>query len=204
MQAKEVAMPDPLPPTSRTPMTEAEIKAIWIGERKRHDAPITLADYDPEWPAQFEREAARIRAALGADALRVEHVGSTSVPGVAAKPIIDIVLAVPDSSDEASYVPRLEAAGYELRIREPGWFEHRVFKGPDTNINLHTFSRDCSEIERMTAFRDWLRTHDDDRDLYLRTKGDLAARTWGYVQEYADAKTEVVEGIIRRASAARG
>jgi GrpB-like predicted nucleotidyltransferase (UPF0157 family) len=191
---------EPLPPTSRAPLTEAEIKAIWIGERKRHDAPIALAEYDPAWPVRFEREAARIRAALGDDALRVEHVGSTSVPGLAAKPIIDIVLAVPDSSDEPAYVPMLEAAGYVLRIREPEWFEHRLFKGPDTDVNLHTFSRGCTEIDRMTAFRDWLRTHDDERELYLRTKRELAARTWGYVQEYADAKTEVVEGIIRRAS----
>jgi GrpB-like predicted nucleotidyltransferase (UPF0157 family) len=195
-------MPDDLQKTSRVPLSEAEIKAIWIGERKRHDAPVTLVDYDPAWPAQFEREAARIRAALGVDALRVEHVGSTSVPGLAAKPIIDIVLVVPDSSDEGSYVPRLEAAGYILRIREPDWFEHRLFKGPDADVNLHTFSRDCTEVERMTGFRDWLRTHADDRERYLQTKRELAARTWGYVQEYADAKTEVVEGIIARASTA--
>ena len=131
---------------------------------------------------------------------RLEHAGCTSVPGLAAKPIIDIVLAVPDSAVEVAYVPDMEAAGYVLTIREPDWFEHRVFKGPDTNINLHTFSEGCSEIDKMLGFRDRLRTHDEDRDLYERTKRDLAAREWRYVQHYADAKTEVVEGIIARAA----
>ena len=131
----------------------------------------------------------------------VEHTGSTSVPGLAAKPIIDITLAVPDSGDEKSYVPALEAAGYVLRIREPDWFEHRVFKGPDTNVNLHVFSDGCAEIDRMVRFRDWLRTDQADRELYERTKRELAAREWTYVQDYADAKTLVVEEIVARALA---
>ena len=87
-----------------------------------------------------------------------------------------------------------------LRIREPDWFEHRVFKGPDTNVNLHVYTEGCAEIERYLLFRDWLRTHDDERDLYERTKRELAARDWRFVQQYADAKTEVVEGIIARAA----
>ncbi len=123
------------------------------------------------------------------------------MPGLAAKPVIDIVLAVPDSSDESIYVPDMEAAGYVVWIREPEWYEHRVFKGPDTNINLHTFTDDAvglAEIDRMVLFRDWLRTHDDERDLYLATKRELAAREWRYVQHYADAKTAVVEAIIAR------
>lgn len=168
-----------------------------IGEPRR--GPIALAEYDPGWPALFEREAARIRGALGDRALLVEHAGSTSVPGLAAKPIVDIVLAVPDSSDEGAYVPALEAAGYALRIREPEWYEHRVFRGPDTDINLHVFSRGCEEIDRMLAFRDHLRTNDADRALYERTKRELAAREWEFVQDYADAKTEVVEEIVARA-----
>src|SRR5688572_6826440 len=102
-----------------------------IGGPTVHDGTIHLADYDAAWVVSFQREAARIRAALGAAALAVEHVGSTSVPGLVAKPIVDIVLVVVDSSDEAGYVPALEAAGYVLRIREPNWFEHRLFKGPD-------------------------------------------------------------------------
>jgi GrpB-like predicted nucleotidyltransferase (UPF0157 family) len=97
-------------------------------------------------------------------------------------------------------------AGYVVRIREPEWYQHRMFIGPDTNIHLHTFSDDAvglKEIGRMVLFRDWLRTHDDERDLYLATKRELAAREWRYVQHYADAKTAVVEGIIARAEADR-
>jgi GrpB-like predicted nucleotidyltransferase (UPF0157 family) len=179
--------------------TDEEIQAYTVGERKPHDAPITLAEYDPEWPALFEREARRIRAALGDTVVRLEHTGSTSVPGLAAKPIIDIILIVPDSGAEATYVPQLEAAGYVLRIREPEWHEHRVFKGPDTDVNLHVFSAGSVELERMVGFRDWLRSNPDDRELYERTKRELAARTWRHVQHYADAKTDVVEEIIARA-----
>jgi GrpB-like predicted nucleotidyltransferase (UPF0157 family) len=184
---------------SHTPLTDEEIRASTVGELTPHAAAIELAEYDPQWPLLFEREEARIRAALGDRALRVEHVGSTSVPGLAAKPLIDLVLVVADSSDEDAYVPALETASYTLRIREPDWFEHRILKGPDTNVNVHTFSNGCSEVERMLAFRDWLRTHDDDRELYENAKRDLAGREWKYVQNYADAKSEVVEQILSRA-----
>jgi GrpB-like predicted nucleotidyltransferase (UPF0157 family) len=166
------------------------------------NAPIVLVAYDPRWPAMFDREASRIRAALASLAIRVDHVGSTSVPGLAAKPIIDIVLSVPDSADEAAYVPALEAAGYVLHNREPGWFEHRMFKGPDTDINLHVFSAGEAEIDRMVLFRDWLRSHDDDRDAYLRVKRELAQRNWRHVQYYAEAKTTIVEQIMARATVA--
>ncbi len=131
--------------------------------------------------------------------LQLVHVGSTSVPGLASKPIIDICLVVADPSDEAAYVPALEAAGYTLRIREPEWFEHRLFKGPDTDVNLHVYPKGCPEIERYLLFRDQLRTNAADRELYERTKRELAQRNWRYVQNYADAKTEVVEAIIGRA-----
>jgi GrpB-like predicted nucleotidyltransferase (UPF0157 family) len=166
-----------------------------------HNAPIVLADYDDGWPALFDREASRIRGALGETALRVEHVGSTSVPGLAAKPIIDILLVVPDSADEPSYRPALEAAGYVLRIREPDWFEHRVFKGPDTNVNMHVFSLGATEIDRMLRFRDRLRADDGDRDHYARTKRELAGHVWRHVQHYADAKTAIIEEIMTRAGA---
>lgn len=172
-----------------------------INERPRHDGPIELVDYDEAWPVRFEREAKRIRAALGVRALLVEHAGSTSVPGLAAKPIIDVVLAVPDSSDEDAYVPALVAEGYTLRIREPAWYEHRVLKKSDPNVNLHVFSSGCLEIDRMLAFRDHLRANDADRELYEQAKRELASRHWAYVQDYADAKTEVVEQIVARALA---
>ena len=183
--------------------TDEELQAVTVGERKPHNAPITLAEYDQQWPWLFEREAERIRTALGDKVLRLEHTGSTSVPGLAAKPIIDITLIVRDSADEPSYVPPLEAAGYALRIREPHWLEHRLLKGPDTDVNLHVFSEGSVELDRMVGFRDWLRAHPEDRDLYERTKRELATRTWRHVQHYADAKTAVVEEIIARAGLPR-
>jgi len=190
-------------PSDHTLLIEVQIRAATIGELAPHAAPILLAEYDEEWPRLYEREYERIRGAFGDRALQIEHVGSTSVPGLAAKPTIDIVLVVADSADESAYVPDLEVAGYVLRIREPEWFEHRMLKGPDTNVNLHVFSLGCSEVQQMLAFRDWLRSHDDERLLYERTKRELAAREWKYVQHYADAKTEVVEAIVRRALPAR-
>ena len=181
--------------------SEDALRAVTIGELVVLAGPVLLADYDPGWTTAFEREATRIRGALGAQVQLLEHVGSTSVPGLPAKPIIDIVLAVPDSRDESAYVPPMEAAGYVLRIREPEWFEHRLFKGVGPDANIHVFTVGTAEIDRMLAFRDWLRGHDDDRSLYEQTKRDLAAREWKYVQHYADAKTDVVEAIMSRALA---
>ena len=180
-------------------MNEEQLRATVVGELKSFDSQVELAEYDPEWPRLFEREAERIRAMLGERALRIEHTGSTSVRGLAAKPIIDITLEVADTKDESAYVTPLEEAGYRLTIREPDWFEHRLLKGPDTNINLHVFSAGCPETERMVAFRDWLRQNDADRERYERTKRELAAREWKYVQNYADAKSEVVAEILERA-----
>jgi GrpB-like predicted nucleotidyltransferase (UPF0157 family) len=188
-------------PDDSTLSSDEDLQAMTVGELRPYNAPINLVEYDPRWPALYEREAERIRAVLGDRAVRVEHVGSTSVPGLAAKPIIDIALAVPDSADEPAYVPAMEAAGYVLRVREPDWFQHRLFKGPDTNINLHVFSAGATEVDRMVRFRDRLRQHDEDRDLYARTKHELAVRTWRHVQHYAEAKTAVVQAIMSRADA---
>lgn len=163
---------------------------------------IQIVDYDPRWPGLFQREALRVRAALGPLALRLEHTGSTSVPGLAAKPIIDMLLVVADSADESAYVPALQRAGFFLKIREPEWFEHRMLKGPDTDVNLHVFSSGCSEIDRILLFRDWLRANPPDRALYERTKRALSQQEWKNIQEYADAKTAVVEEILARARSA--
>jgi GrpB-like predicted nucleotidyltransferase (UPF0157 family) len=185
------------------PYTEEELAKIWVdGGPPKLTGPVTVVDYDPDWPRLFRREADRIAAALGPRALLVEHIGSTSVPGLAAKPIIDIALAVADSAAEPDYLPALESAGYRLTIREPDWYEHRCLKGPDTNVNLHVYSQGCPEISRNLAFRDRLRADDADRELYERTKRELTAREWTYIQQYADAKTEVVEQILRRATPA--
>ena len=184
--------------------TDDEIRAATIGEPQQLFGPVALAEYDPDWPERFAREAAVIKEALGPAALQIEHVGSTSVPGLAAKPIIDVLLVVVHAADEPSYVPVLEARGYVLRIREPHWFEHRMLKGGGTarDVNLHVFSSGCPEIDRLVGFRDRLRANDADRDLYLRTKRELASREWRFVQNYADAKGAVIEEIIARAPGA--
>lgn len=191
------------PPQS---MTEEQIRAATVGEPKVHGGPIELVDYDTAWPELFAGDARQIAAALGARALQIEHVGATSVPGLAAKPYIDILLIVADSSEEEAYAPALEGAGYVLRIREPAWYEHRMFEDRSSNVHvhIHVLSHGCPEIERMVLFRDRLRTNPADRELYERTKRELAAREWRYVQNYADAKGTVVEQIIARARAETG
>lgn len=186
---------------SSTPMSDEDLQKLTMRELMPHNASITFVDYDPRWPELFKLGANRVRSALGNKALRVEHVGSTSVPGLCAKPIIDILLVVVDSADEPSYVPALEVAGYILQVREPEWFEHRLFKGPDTDINLHVFSVGTSEVERMLCFRDWLRVNEADRGNYALVKRNLAQRKWRHVQHYADAKTLIVEEIMERANA---
>jgi GrpB-like predicted nucleotidyltransferase (UPF0157 family) len=186
--------------------SDDEVTAATIGERKPFAEKVVVEDYNPSWPAWYSAENTAIGAALGRVALRIEHTGSTAVPGLAAKPVIDIVLVVPDASDEATYVPSLEAAGYTLRAREPGWYEHRFLirrlgDGAPYDVNLHVFPSGLGapEIERMLAFRDWLRTQAEDRAHYERTKRELARRNWKYVHHYANAKSDVVEEILTRA-----
>ena len=186
-------------PGKAGPLTERQIRDNTIGELQRLSARILIVDYDPQWPELFRREADRIEAALAAHAVRLEHTGSTSVPGLAAKPIIDMLLVVQDSANEDAYVPTLEGIGYVMRIRETHWHEHRMLKGPGTDVNLHVLSFGCSEISRVLIFRDWLRSNAHDRELYARTKLRLAEKRWKYVQNYADAKTAVIEQIIERA-----
>ncbi|MBA3843740.1 MAG: GrpB family protein [Actinobacteria bacterium] len=160
---------------------------------------ILLADYDALWPVRYEELAAVIRNALGGRVRLLEHVGSTSIPGLAAKPKIDILLGVDDAAVESDYRPRLESAGFVFALREPEWHEHRLFRRHEVETNLHVFSYGSSEIERMLAFRDRLRAEPTERDLYEAEKRRLVARTWPTVQGYADAKSDVVESIIARA-----
>jgi GrpB-like predicted nucleotidyltransferase (UPF0157 family) len=136
-----------------------------------HDGPVVLSHYDPAGPRLSEREAGRILGALGDAAMAIEHVGSTSVPGLAAKPIIDIAVAVADAADEAAYTPALEGVGYTLRIREPDWHEHRMFE--DTAAHVHVFAAGNVEIERMVSLRGRLRDSDDDRERYAAAKRRL-------------------------------
>jgi len=182
---------------------EEYLRRVHVGPPTVLTGKIVIADYDPTWPDRFTDERSRITDLLGPSALAVEHIGSTSVPGLAAKPIIDIDLIVADSTDEPGYVPVLEAAGYVLRVREPDWYEHRLFKGPDNDVNLHVFSPGVEEHRRHLILRDWLRDHPDDRDRYARTKRELAQRQWKYTTEYADAKSAVIGEILTNAGYVR-
>ena len=195
-------MSDAPQPGETREFDEQAMRDAWVVEPPKLAGPVVLADYDPAWPALFAREAERIRSILGDTVVLLEHIGSTSVPGLAAKPIIDILLVVPDPADEPAYVAALEAHGYTLVIREPDWYEHRCLKGPDTNINLHVHPPTSPEIERHLMFRDWLRDNDADRELYANTKRELSTKGFTYIQEYADAKTAVVSEIMARAAAA--
>lgn len=172
---------------------------VHLVPRARLDGPVVLADPDPAWPGTATQMVTGIRAALESHALLLEHVGSTSVPGLPAKPVIDIVLGVADPAEEQSYVPALESIGYQLHIREPEWHEHRLLKQTAPDVNLHVFAAGSEEVDRMLAFRDHLRADARDRDRYAATKNELAARTWAYVQDYADAKSDVVADIMTRA-----
>ena len=168
-----------------------------------------MVDHDPQWAVDADAARRAIGAALGESLLAVDHVGLTSVPGLPAKPILDLLLQVRDSADEPSYVPGLLDLGYRVRVREPHWLEHRVLSqrianGDPHSINVHVLSprHGAEEIARMLGFRDWLR-NDDDRDHYAAVKRELAARRWRFVQDYADAKSEVVEEILARVTQER-
>lgn len=160
---------------------------------------IKVVDYDPRWLAIFDLHARIISDALGNAALRLEHIGSTSVPGLAAKPIVDMLLVVANSADETSYLPKMEAAGYVLRVREPELDEHRMFRTPGLDVHIHVYSQGSLDIERYLIFRDRLRTNAADRQLYEFTKRALARQDWPDMNAYADAKSEVVEGMIAAA-----
>jgi len=166
------------------------------GIEKRH---IVIVDYDRRWPAQFQKHAEILWGVLGSEALVIEHVGSTSVPELAAKPIMDIDVLVKDSSDEAAYLPACAAAGYVLRVREADWHQHRMFRTPELDVHVHVFSLGCVEFERHIAFRNHLRRCREDRLLYESVKRKLAEADWSDMNAYARAKTEVVEQILARA-----
>lgn len=160
--------------------------------------PVEVVAPDPCWPAAFDRVRDRIRNALGPVALEIEHVGSTAVAGLWAKPVIDVDLVVPDASDEPSFVPALEAAGFELRAREPEWEQHRFLRGTDPTSNLHVFSPGARESQRQRRFRDWLITHAADRNAYGALKRSLAQQGFTDVMHYNNAKAGLIYDIYER------
>jgi GrpB-like predicted nucleotidyltransferase (UPF0157 family) len=161
---------------------------------------VRIENYDPAWPARFRVLANRVREVLGDRALTVEHIGSTSVPGLAAKPIIDMLLTVSKVTDEAAYVPPLQSLGLGLRVREE---DHRMLRPPQRDVHLHVYEPDSPEVRDYLDFRDWLRVSAADRALYEQTKRRLAGRRWGDMNDYAVAKTETVHAILTRARAWR-
>ena len=156
---------------------------------------IVLVDYDPSWPMRFQDERAKITTALGAEAIRVEHIGSTAVPGLAAKPIIDVLVTLADIEDESRYLPAVQRAGYVLRVREPG---HRMVRTPELDVHVHIWPDDDPAVTAHLAFRNRLRSNTDDRDLYAATKRRLAQQDWPTMNHYADAKTDVILQILSR------
>jgi len=168
---------------------------------------IEVTDPDPAWPRYYDELADRIRKALGARALQLEHVGSTSVPGLPAKPIIDIDLTVADPEREQDYVPALEAAGFRLVIRQPWWYGHRALVSDQPSGNLHVFWADSAESARHRIFRDWLRGNPGDRERYAAAKRQAAsdANAAGeHVMQYNARKEQVVREIYHRAFVATG
>ena len=174
----------------------------WVGGRPPAD-PVAIAPYDDGWPQRFHELAGHIRSALGDAALDVEHVGSTAVPGLAAKDVIDIDLTVDDPTDEAAYVPPLAAIGYTLVVREPSWHQHRMLRLDRPRTNLHVFGPDCPEAIRHRIFRDRLRANPDDRDLYAEAK-QRAVPGSGNVADYNARKEAVIREIYDRAFRAAG
>lgn len=181
----------------------------WVDSQAGQPYQIRVVEYDDRWPGDFERLAALVREALGDRVLGLEHIGSTSVPGLPAKPVIDVDMVVADPADEAAYVPALESAGFVHTIREPWWHEHRLLKYPDPMTHLHVFAPDCPEVIRHRMFRDWLLEHGDDRERYAEAKraasAEVNARTGGGTgMDYNLVKEPVVREIYDRMFRAQG
>jgi GrpB-like predicted nucleotidyltransferase (UPF0157 family) len=180
---------------------DAYLDEVILGERPRAPVTVEVVPYDPAWPMLYEQHRLRVAAALGGAASRIEHIGSTAVPGLIAKPIIDVLVSVADPEDEDAFLPALARAGYDLRVREPG---HRMFRPIAADANIHVWRAGDEEERRYLLLRDHLRTCAEDRTLYADAKRELAARTWRSVDHYAVAKTQVIEHILARARATAG
>ncbi len=158
---------------------------------------IVQVPHDREWKWKFKKHRDIIASTLGRHALRIEHIGSTSVPHLSAKPIIDILLVVKDSSREETYLPALIRRGYELRVREPDFEEHRMLRTREKDVHIHVLSEGSPEIDRYLSFRNRLRAHPEVRNRYQALKRRLARADWADINEYADAKSDFIEAQIR-------
>jgi GrpB-like predicted nucleotidyltransferase (UPF0157 family) len=164
---------------------------------------IGIVAYQAEWPRRYQIAAAYIRATLGEVMLDIEHIGSTSVQGLAAKDVIDIDLTVADPDDEDVYVPQLARLGYTLTVREPYWHQHRCLRLAEPRVNVHVFEPDCPETVRHRMFRDWLRDHPEDRARYENAKR-AATPGRGNVMDYNARKQETIRAIYDRLFRAAG
>jgi GrpB-like predicted nucleotidyltransferase (UPF0157 family) len=200
--------PHQLPRDERIALVRAVMPEVWPGwettaDSDRPDDVIRIVDYDPAWPAQFERWRDRLWSALGHTALRIEHVGSTSVPGLAAKAIIDIQVSVSDIDDEARYVPQIEETGVQLRSRDA---VHRYFRPyPDRprDVHVHVCAAGSDWEREHLLFRDYLRMHPGARHRYAAAKRQ-AAELWaddGWA--FTDAKSDAVLTILDEAKEPR-
>jgi GrpB-like predicted nucleotidyltransferase (UPF0157 family) len=176
--------------------------AALVGELPAKWQSIVIEDYDPAWVDRFAEASSVINEALGGLIITIEHVGSTSVPGLAAKPVIDIDLQIEETTEESRYIPALERHGYRLILREPWWYGHRLLVGPQDDVNLHLWPRAAPELIRHRLFRDWLRSHPKDRDLYAAAKWRLARETADHPGDYSLAKNDVIDDIYARIFAA--
>jgi GrpB-like predicted nucleotidyltransferase (UPF0157 family) len=190
--------------TQRFHGTPEQAAAALVGAPPKRWESIVISDYDPAWADRFEAARAALRDVLGDRIVDVRHVGSTSVPGLAAKPIIDIDLLLGDAADESRYVPALGTLGYRLVLREPWWHGHRMLVSAAEDVHLHVWPQDAPEAVRHLLLRDWLRAHPDDRDLYASAKLRLARDTADRPGDYTLAKNAVIDEIFARIFAAAG
>ncbi len=176
------------------PELERELERVLIGERQ--PGPVELVEYDPSWPRRFEVVRAELAGSLGERAIAIEHIGSTAVPGLVAKPIVDVLVAVPRVEPEDSYAPAIVALGYELRVREPG---HRMFRPAAGDVHIHVWAAGTQEAADYLLLRDRLRASPADREAYAARKRELAGRDWPDLNYYAHAKGPLIAEIIARA-----
>jgi GrpB-like predicted nucleotidyltransferase (UPF0157 family) len=196
-RAEIVSFDDSAPPPGSDPWVPGAAPGVGIG----------VTEPDPAWPRQYDDLAARIRRALGWRVLQLEHVGSTAVPGLAAKPIIDIDMTVADPDREQDYIPALETIGFRLTIREPWWYGHRALRADEPCCNLHVFGFDSPELVKHRIFRDWLRGNPADRERYAAAKRQAASEanaSGEHVMQYNARKQQVIREIYHRAFVAAG
>ncbi|MGC4864119.1 GrpB family protein [Micromonospora sp. DT53] len=179
-----------------------QVDAGLVGEPPRTWESVVIEEYDPVWAQRFVAVRSSLTEALGDLVISVEHVGSTAVPGLAAKPVLNVDLVIEDTAEEATYLPALERLGYRLVLREPWWHGHRMLLSPTEDVNVHVWPQGAPEPVRHRLFRDWLRAHPHDRELYAATKRRLARDTAHRPGDYSLAKNDVIDEIYARIFAA--